>query len=140
MSRSTVPPSRDRFAETTKKRLTALERRVDDFRQSDYRPEVTFSSWGLVIAGESPVYVPREVVLVTDVVGLLTTASSSGGVSFEVKRSGITLTTITIPEGSLAVGPERLEEAFSPDTDRLSIEVTSPGSLAEGLTVICRLR
>lgn len=141
MSRPQLPPTRPRAHEEHKVRLTALERKTDRALDDQFRPEVSFSCWGEVYIGESPPYVARSVLFLVEVVAFLGTTSSSGSVTFRINRNGSAISSaLSIAAGSLTLSPVRLEEPFTPDVDRLTVEVTSRGQGARGLTVITRFR
>lgn len=140
MSRSTIPPDRARGHEVHKRRLTDLERRVDDYSEDDYRPEAIFTISGPIILGELPDYIPRTVVHLTEVFAVLKTPSSSGLVTFDLLRSGTTLDTVSFDVDELALGPLRYDDALAPDVDRLTIDVTARGTGARDLSVFARFR
>jgi hypothetical protein len=119
----------------TKQRVDSLERRLGQTIPNPNPYEVTFSQPGAVQATESGRARHPWGGRLVSVDAHLGTAGSTGTV-IAIKRSGISVGSLTIPSSS-TFALRGFDSLFSAYQQVLTVEVTTAGTGAEDLTVFC---
>lgn len=137
MSTANTPPRIDSELSKMKKRIDALERRLNDLA-SIYRPEIVFSFSGPLTPGESPTWTRREAGRLIEVHARLRVAGTTDTV-IEIHKNGEEVLTVTVPAGQAMV---RVPTSifFAADMDVLHDVLTTAGTGAIDLTVMHRFR
>lgn len=137
MTASTKPPTVDGELSAIKKRLDAVERRLNDALNL-YRPEIVFSYSGLLAVSESPTWTRREAGRLIEVHARLRVAGSTETV-IDIWRNDDVELTITIPADQ-TYQKVTTSILFAADQDVLRDEITTAGAGATDLTVMHRFR
>lgn len=137
MTAKTAPPRLDDEIGKLKRRVDALERKLNDLLDV-FKPEIVFSYSGALAVSESPTWTRREAGRLVEVHARLRGAGSTDTV-VEVQKNAVTFLTVTIPAGQLWA-QRMCAEFFSADSDVLHDVLTTPGTGAEDLTVAHRFK
>lgn len=138
MTAGLVPPEVAREMSDLKKRVSDLERQLGEVLRGALDHGLPFNLAGPLEVTESVPWTPRFLTRAVDVVALLGVAGSTA-TSFEVRKNGSPVATITLEAGEV-FRRSTISVPLTADTDLLTVAITVVGTDAEDLDVIVRFR
>lgn len=135
MTRGIAPPSIGSEFSSLKRRVDALERKLNDLL-GQFKPEIVFSYSGALATSSSPTWTRREAGRLIEVHARLRVAGTTA-TEIDILRNDVVELTVTIPANQTYM-KSMTSLYFAPDQDVLHDEITVVGSGAVDLTVMHR--
>lgn len=139
MTQGLLPPEFEREIARLKKRVSDLERLLNEVTSGARDHGLPFVLAGTLYVVESPPWTPRFATRAVDVILLLGTAGTDT-TSVEVRKNGNVLGSGMGLESGETIKRYTISSPFTPNEDLLTVAVTAAGTGAEDLDVIVRFR